>query len=97
MKLPNHVKKLIQQPPLFATPAMNCACCHIVRGCKSCCKVCLAKGTECNSYHECANEERQEDNDDSSEWWVSVTSCFAEWCWDVVPDHIIRQLNRQKL
>ena len=93
MKLPNHVKILIQQPPLFATPAMTCACCHIVRGCKSCCKACLAKGIECNSWHDCAIEMDRLDNSCDTTWWVSVTSCFAEWCWDVVPQEIIKKLK----
>jgi hypothetical protein len=96
-KVTKHIRRLIAEPPLFVTPAMTCACCHIIRGCESCCKACLAKGTECNSHHECAIEMDRLDNSDSTEWWVSVTRCFAEWCWDVVPDHIIRQLNRQKL
>lgn len=90
MKLPNHVKKLIQQPPLFQTDAMTCACCHLVKGCKTCCLKCASHDL-CGRH--CAVKERRALGQDDSEWWVSVTAIFNDESWDVVPPEIIKRLK----
>ena len=92
-KLTKHIRRLIAEPPLFMTPAMRCACCHLVRGCKGCCRTCK---TECNQAHDCELEIARETRDDSVDWWVSCTQVFADWCWECVPDNIMRQLDKQK-
>jgi len=94
MELTENIRRLIQRPPLFMTPAMRCACCHLVRGCGSCCRTCTEP---CNSQHDCEQEIARETRDESADWWVSCTQVFADWCWECVPDHIIRKLNQQKL
>ena len=92
MSKPEIPRKLIENPPLFATPEMTCACCHLVRGCKECCARCPAP---CNSSHECALKLQRITGVDSSDWWVGVTRVMSDWCWEnSVPDHLINKLNR---
>lgn len=72
-----------------------CICCHVVRGCKGCCKACLAKGKECNLFHDCEHDVNPEGMD--STWWNSVMGTFSEGhIFDPLPEHLRTYLKKMR-
>lgn len=91
-----NIRRLVREPPLIMTDAMRCACCHIVRGCRGCCRTCKQRGTACTMWHECEIENDRHFGEDGTDWWISCTRYIKDFVWDAVPDNIMDKLNKQK-
>lgn len=68
-----------------------CYCCHVVRGCKSCCAKCKH---ECNLRHDCEIRDRRITEADGLEWFQSVRQVFChDYVKQFVPEGILRKVE----